>query len=110
MPRPRAEDRTRSAVEEHNRYINTIGAKAAVRLYELRNRSEEWVQAVQEARRWHAQSEEDREYDQAEVVKRLEAAPALAEAPYAQEVDALRTFINQIADGFYNMTDFMPVL
>jgi len=101
-----AEDRTRAAVEAHNRYINTIGAKAAVRLYELRNRSEEWVQTVQEARRWRAQAEADREYDQAEIVRRLEAAAARAEAPYAQEVDALRTFINQIADGYYNHTYF----
>ena len=99
-----AEDRRNAAVEEHNRYINTIGAKAAVRLYELRNRSEEWVQAVQEARHWRAQSEEDREYDQAEVVKLLQDASAQAEAPYEKEASALRTFINQIADGYYNTT------
>jgi hypothetical protein len=99
-----AEDRTKAAGEAHNRYIDTIGTKAAVRLYELRNRSEEWVQAVQEARHWRAQSAEDREYDQGEVVKRLEAAAAQAEAPYQQEVTALHTFINQIADGYYNMT------
>ena len=99
-----AEDRMNAAIEEHNRYINTIGAKAGVRLYELRNRSEEWVQAVQEARRWDAQREEERELDQAEVVKLLQDAAARAEAPYQQEVAALQSFCFQIRDGYYNDT------
>jgi len=97
-----AEDRKRAAIEVHHRYLNTIGAKAVTRLYELRNRNEEWVQAVQEARHWHGQSEGERDQSQAQIVKRLQDAAARAEAPYLQEVNALHMFINQISDGYYN--------